>query len=92
MRKKMNRFKKGWIIGKIEGKVFIFFIKNICYGACFSDLIHDSSEYMNSYCILLSRSTHKPLYNMDHYKKVLDKMRKDGSQKCIDYINGPFSV
>ena len=31
--------------------------------------------------------THQPLYNMVHYNTVLDITRfKDGSQKCIDYI------
>ena len=32
-------------------------------------------------------STLQPLYNMAHYNTVLDITRlKDGSQKCIDYI------
>ena len=32
-------------------------------------------------------TTLQPLYNTVHYSTVLDKTRfKDGSQKCIDYI------
>ena len=34
-----------------------------------------------------TQTTLQPLYNMVHYNTVLDITRfKDGSQKCIDYI------
>ena len=40
-----------------------------------------------SKCILLPADTLQPLYNMVYYNTVLDITRfKDGSQKCIDYI------
>ena len=36
---------------------------------------------------ILTLLTQQPLYNMFHYNTVLDITRfKDGSQKCIDYI------
>ena len=39
------------------------------------------------FCEFLFSSTLQPLYNMLRYNTVLDITRfKDGSQKCIDYI------
>ena len=51
----------------------------IYYGFSFLD----AKLIINEFSVV----TLQPLYNMVHYNMVLDITRsKDGSQKCIDYI------
>ena len=45
------------------------------------------SEHTCEFNLLSKDNTLKPLYNTVHYNTVLDITQfKDGSQKCIDYI------
>ena len=54
------------------------------------NIVTKGGKYLYSYILGLVKNntnTLQPLYNMVHYNTVLDITRfKDGSQKCIDYI------
>ena len=70
---KYEKYKENvWL--KTEKKLLIW-----SYG-----LVHIFTDMVRSFGL---GYTLQPLYNMVHYNTVLDVTRfKDGSQKCIDYI------